>query len=61
MFALWFLIILIGPIESVVGEMDKGVFQGLVLLRVRLGGKPHKTILVQVQPGGEQVTFEQRQ
>ena len=46
MLALWFLIILIAPIDSVVGEVDKGVFEVFRLLRVRLRCKPSKAILV---------------
>ena len=46
MLALWFLIILIAPIYSVVGEVHKGVLQALIFLSVTFCCKPHKTIFV---------------
>ena len=50
MLAFLFLIFLVTPINGVVCEMNKRVFQVLIFLRVALGCKPHKTIFVEVQP-----------
>ena len=48
--AFFLLIFLIASIDSIVGQMNKGVLQVPFFLRIVLGCKPHKTVFEQVQP-----------